>query len=104
VTDIRIREEYSYGADSTGLDNVIVQVAGGSTPRPIIGGLSLASGVVTLSVERLVINQAYALQRQSGLEPSSSWQPALTFMVTNYTQSVSVPATNAASFFRVISQ
>jgi hypothetical protein len=104
VTDIRIREEYAYGTDSTGLDNVIVQVAGGTAPRPIIGGLSLASGVVTLSVKRLVINQAYALQSQSGLGPYSSWQPALTFMATNYTQSVSVPATDAASFFRVISQ
>jgi hypothetical protein len=104
VTDIRIREEYAYGTDSTGLDNVIVQVAGGTAPRPIIGGLSLASGVVTLSVKRLVINQAYALQSQSGLGPSSSWQPALTFMATNYAQSVSVPATDAASFFRVISQ
>jgi hypothetical protein len=104
VTDIRIREEYAWGADSTGLDNVIVQVAAGVTPRPKIGGLGLASGVVTLSVQRLVISQAYELQSQSGLEPSPSWQPALTFMATNDTQSVSVPATSAAAFFRVLSR
>jgi hypothetical protein len=104
VTDIRIREEYAWGADSTGLDNVIVQVGAGVTPRPKIGGLSLASGVVTLSVERLVLDQAYALQSQSGLGPASSWQPALTFMATNHTQRVSVLATNATSFFRVMSQ
>jgi len=104
VTDIRIREEYAYGSDSTGLDNVVLQVAAGVTLRPKIGGLGLVSGVATLSVERLVINQAYAVQTQAELGPPSSWQSALAFMATNYTQSVWVPATSAASFFRVISQ
>ncbi len=51
VTELRIREEYAWGSDDSGLDNVVL-IAGHGVPRPKIGVNRAEAGEIALPCRR----------------------------------------------------
>lgn len=99
VASLRIREEFAYGSDDSGLDNVVL-MAGNNPPRPRFNRCWQEAGLIALTLETLEPGRSYLIEQKpsaGGVEP---WQPALDFVATNSTQLLFLPATNSASFYR----
>lgn len=100
VTELRIREEYAWGSDDSGLDNVVL-IAGQGVPRPKIGVNRAEAGEIALSLQTLKPGQAYVLEQTPILSSAPLWQPVRTFTADTAPQPIVLSVTNAQMYFRV---
>jgi hypothetical protein len=99
VTELRIREEYGWGADDCGLDNVML-LAGHTPWLQIV----CTNSQVTLILHTLRLGQTYRLEQTPALVAPASWQPVQTFTADAATWSLVLPMTNTALFYRAQSE
>jgi hypothetical protein len=101
VTDVRIRQEFVFGSDDSALDNVTVDaLISTPLPNPQFGAVKLTNGVMVLPLQNLQPQQTYQLERTSPLAATNVWLFVTQFTATNVSQTLTLPATNNAEFFR----
>jgi hypothetical protein len=99
VTQLRIRQEFAYGTDESGLDNVTLPIVP-ERNGPSLGPPALKEGLIEFPVLNLLPGRSYELRQTPRLAPVVSWSTALTFLATNINQVLSLPRTNAQMFYR----
>ena len=95
VTDLRIRQEYLWGADDSGLDNVVVTVG-----NPVISIAAATTNSVWVTLRNLTTNRPYELEQTDGISDKPAWQTAFGFTATNVVEVFSLPRTNLQQFYR----
>jgi hypothetical protein len=95
VTDLRIREEYVWGADDSGLDNVVL-----TSPGPILQAISTQQNQVQIILRNLQTNLSYQLEQKTTPVAPETWKPTLSFTATNNVQTFTLPITNRVQFYR----
>jgi hypothetical protein len=101
VTDLRIRQEYGWGSDDCGIDNVGVL----SHTQPLRFRKPVVSlGLVHVPLENLQVDRSYRVEQSPTPGATNSWQLTLDFSATNITQTFTLPATNSVMFYRAREQ